>query len=405
MGDKTRILFVDDDPTILQSLRRMLRTMRLEWDIKTAESGQQALQVMEQAPFDLVVSDIRMPIMDGAQFLKEVKTRYPDTIRIILSGQSDDEALMRAVGTMHQFLSKPCDPETLKQVITRAISLRDYLNNPSLQQLISKISSIPSFPKIYEEMMNEIEDPNCSLERVGKIISKDIGMSTKILQIANSAYFGFSQSIESANHAVQILGLETIQALVLSYEIFSKFNQKNIKCFSIEKVWRHSLNVAKISLQISKAEKMNSQSQQLAFTAGLVHDVGVLILAQNFPEQFQKATSLSQDSQVELWRAEEEVFTASHEAVGAYLLGLWGLPDALVESVAFHHRPEEYAGMEFCCLTIVHAAHALENEFDDPSFNAKSSAVSEAYLKKLGVWEKLPQWREVAQTIDRVRQV
>ena len=405
MSDKKRILFVDDEPTILQGLRRMLRKKRSEWDIEFSESGPQALQIMEKAPFDLVVSDMRMPVMDGAQFLKEVKCHYPDTIRIILSGQSDDEALMRAAGTMHQFLSKPCNPETLYTVISRAISLRNFLNRPSLQKLISKITSIPSIPKIYEELMDEINNPNGTAEKIGAIISQDIGMSTKILQIANSAFFGIPQNIESVNHAVQILGLDTIQSLVLSNEIFSKYHQKNIEGFSIEKIWNHSLNVAEIALKISKIEKMDPKSQQLAYTAGLLHDIGILVMAQYFPDDLQEAFSIARDSQIELSHAEEQVFKVSHEEVGAYLLALWGLPDPLVETIAFHHRPEEHVDLGFCCLTIVHAANALEAEQNHSTSNSVPKGIVENYLKELKVWDSLQKWREVTQTLEQEKQV
>ncbi len=404
MKVKKRILFVDDDPTILQGLRRMLRPMRDDWETDFAESGQQALKVMENTPFDLVVSDMRMPVMDGAQLLNEVKNKFPETIRIILSGQAGEDAIMRAAGSMHQYLSKPCSCENLQSVITRACSLRDYMNNPSLKKLVSQVESIPSVPKLYVEVMDEMKSEDCSINKVGEIISQDIGMSTKILQMANSAFFGFSQSIGSAGHAVEVLGLDTIKAMVLSQQIFSQFDGTKMKGFSIDNLWNHSMSIGGLALKIAKSEQMDAPSQQFAFTAGLVHDIGALIIAQNFPDKLQEALSLAQDSQMELWRAEEKIFNTNHESVGAYLLGLWGLPDPIVETVAFHHSPGEHVDLGLSPLAIVHVTHFLENELNKSSLNPVPEVLDEVYLEKLGLLDRIPVWRDICKTIDQENQ-
>jgi len=398
MQVKKRILFVDDDPEILQGLRRMLRPMRDAWETDFATSGQQALQILEKTPFDLVVTDMRMPGMDGAQLLNEVKNKFPDTIRIILSGQAEEDSILRAAGSMHQYLSKPCNHEKLQAVITRACALRDYMNNPSLKQLVSKIVSIPSLPRLYVEVTDEVKSSNCSIKKVGKIISQDIGMSTKILQMANSAFFGFSQPIGSADHAVEILGLDTIHSLVLSYQIFSQFDGTKIKHFSIDSLWNHSMTIGGLALKIAEAENMSADQQNHAFTAGLIHDIGVLIVAQYLPDQFQQALSLANENQMDLSCAEKEVFHCSHEAIGAYLLGLWGLPDCIVETVAFHHRPGEHVDLGFSLLTIVHIAHFLEREGGIQVNNYPSPALDESYLEKLGLLDRIPVWKDICQS-------
>jgi len=116
MPDKKRVLFVDDEPRILDGRRRMLRSMRHEWKMSFAETGQEALAILANQPFDVVVVDMRMPGMDGVQLLSEVRKRH-QIIRIVLSGTADREAILRAVGLAHQYLSKPCDAETLKSVL------------------------------------------------------------------------------------------------------------------------------------------------------------------------------------------------------------------------------------------------------------------------------------------------
>ena len=220
---KLRILFVDDEIVMLQSLARSLRIMHKEWDCEYVSSGKEALSVLSHESYDLVVSDMRMPEMDGAELLTQVKHLYPETMRFVLSGQAEERVFLRSLGSMHQFLAKPCDFEVLKGSINRGLSLRNYLHsNKEIKKLLLEVDSLPSLPDLYCELMNELESADSSLERIGDIISRDVGMTSKILQVANSGFFGYSQKVSSPLHAVQILGMDLIQNLVLTYEVFSK---------------------------------------------------------------------------------------------------------------------------------------------------------------------------------------
>ena len=161
---KTRILLVDDESNIRDGMRRMLHSMRNEWEMEFAASGDAALQVLNewknaQKPFDVVISDMRMPGMDGAELLSRVKDISPDSVRLILSGHSDTASIMKTVGTAHQYLNKPCNPELLKRTITRAFSLRMLLRDESLQQIVSQIDSLPSLPVVYQEVMACLQSP------------------------------------------------------------------------------------------------------------------------------------------------------------------------------------------------------------------------------------------------------
>jgi DNA-binding NtrC family response regulator len=138
---KKRILFVDDERKVLDGLQRMLRSMRSEWEMESAISGQEALEILEGKPFDAVVTDMRMPGMDGRQLLEQVKNLHPQVVRIILSGYTDKDLILNSVGLTHQFLSKPCDPEALKTTIARACAMRLLLEDESLISVISKIES------------------------------------------------------------------------------------------------------------------------------------------------------------------------------------------------------------------------------------------------------------------------
>jgi len=388
-----RIIFVDDETNVLQGLQRMLRPMRDEWEMAFAESGSQALQTMTEKPFEVVVSDMRMPGMNGADLLAEVKKRYPQTVRIILSGQSEQETLMASLASTHQLLSKPCEPDLLKATVARAFALRDLLADTTLKELVLQIQSLPSLPSLYVELTKELESPEPSINRVAELVSSDVGMSAKILQIANSAFFGLREHVSIPARAVNLLGLDTIRALVLSLHIFSQFDRSQVPSFSLNALWSHSLAVGEHARQIARMERQGRKLTDEAFTAGLLHDLGKLVLAANLPGEYARALSLSCGAKISQDEAEKQTFGASHAGIGAYLLGLWGFPDSVVEAVAFHHCPSRCLGKAFGTLTAVHAADVLDRELH-PAENGTTDVLDMEYISSLGFGGRLDIWRE-----------
>jgi putative nucleotidyltransferase with HDIG domain len=378
---KKHILFVDDDCNILEGLRRMLHGLRNEWDMQFAVSGAEALEIMDAQPIDIIVSDLRMPEMDGAVLMREVTKRHPDSIRIILSGQADSDLIMKAIGATHQFLSKPCDPETLKSIIHRAISLRALLQNGDLKDTISKMDTIPSIPTLYLELTDELQLPEPSVHEIGQIIAKDPGMTAKILQLANSAFFGRRRSISNSTEAVAYLGLDRIRNLLLVSHIFSQFTPPETSSFSIDMLWEHSISTAALAKTIAEEEKAAKDIIEDAFTAGLLHDIGKLMLACKLADKHEEAVNLAKGEDIPLWAAEKQIFSTTHAEIGAYLLGLWGLPDAIVEATAYHHRPMESPNRNFCALTALYAADCLNGSRSNSAFPAPPPNVE--YLSTL----------------------
>lgn len=392
MGDKKHILFVDDEENILEGLRRMLRVMRNEWEMDFANDGEEALKMMAEHPFDVIVSDMRMPGIDGVQLLTEVKSLYPHMIRIVLSGHSDREMILRSVGPTHQYLSKPCDSEILKSTVVRACALRDLLHDPSLQQLVSQLDTLPSLPGLYQEIMAELISPDCSMQNVGKIIEKDVSMTLKILQIVNSAFFGMPRHVSSPAEAATLLGLDVIRSLVLTLQVFSSYDQKDVKHFQIDRLQNHSLTTAVYAKQIAKAEKLDDKQVDETFLAGLLHDIGRLILVSNLPGRYEKVIEKVSKDGLSSNEAEMEVFGTSHAAVGGYLVGLWGLPDPILEAIYFHHDPLDGPDSGFSCITAVHIANALDGSDIFSGETQKESVVNIEYLEKIGMLDRFPEW-------------
>jgi CheY-like chemotaxis protein len=201
-----RIIFVDDEVRILEGLQRMLRPQRHIWEMAFAPSGQSALQMMEAAPFDVIVSDMRMPGMDGATLLRAVREKYPSVLRIILSGYTELEAALNAVPVAHQFLVKPCDQDTLQTAIERATSLNSILNNKRLESIVGSMQQLPSLPKSCIEMREVLADPDSSSHSIALLVERDPAMSAKVLQLVNSAFFGVARNISDINTAITYLG-------------------------------------------------------------------------------------------------------------------------------------------------------------------------------------------------------
>ena len=360
--NRRRVLFVDDEQRILQGLQRTLRGMRKEWDMSFATSASEALDLMTKDPYDAVVADMRMPGMDGAQLLNEVKDRYPKSVRIILSGHADREMIMRSLGATHQYLAKPCDAEILKATLGRALALNSLLQgDPLFEPLISRIQSLPSLPSLYLKIQDELSSPDPSIGRIADIIAQDPAMTAKILQLVNSAFFGIPQQISNPATAVNMLGLDTVQAVVLSAHVFSQFD-KVPPCIDLDRMWNHSTLVAKLSDKIAKAEGSDKQTCSDAKIAGMLHDVGKLVLLANLPEEYVRLHQLAAELKGNLFELERLEWGATHAEVGAYLLGLWGLPESVVKAVALHHGPSDRLGETFSAVPAVYAANAFANE-------------------------------------------
>ncbi len=386
--EKKHILFVDDEPMLLEALQRMLRDKRNEWEMSFAGSGQEALEFLSGREFDVLVSDMRMPGMNGAELLNEVKSRFPGVIRMILSGQSDQEAVMKLVLPAHQYLSKPCDPETIRLSIERELQLNDLLTNDSIRHVISGIDTLPSSPALYAGVMEELRAPDPSINAIAELISKDVAMTAKLLQLVNSAFFALQQHVSNPMQAVSLLGLDTIRTLVLSIHIFSQFDQQKLSTLNIAEVWKHSLMIGLFAKTISRAENQSQVQVDDALMAGLLHDAGKLVLAANFPREYSDITALMEKEGLTANEAEGRVLNGTtHAEIGAYLMGLWGLPRSIVEAIAFHHRPHPDIVRSFNAVVAVYAANLLEHDME--------TACPECALASC----RLPVWKEACMSV------
>ncbi len=317
-----KILVVDAELEALERLKVALAPFSEEWEMIFARSGQEALSKLAQEPFGVVISDMRMPDMSGAQLLTEVRSQHPHVLRMILSDQ-DRNTTLRTVGSAHQCLPKACDSAVFRDIVTRAGAVLDLLENDALRKLVAGMETLPSLPTLYRSLMDELQSENASIANAAKIISQDMGMVTKILQVVNSPFYGLRTRISSAAQAVALLGLDTIKSLVLSMKVFSQFEGARQSFFSLDVLWQNGMVTSRQARALAKETKAEQRLMEDAFTAGLLHDVGLLVLANNLPDQYTESVALVQSQGIPEWQAERNVFGASHAEIGAYLLGIW----------------------------------------------------------------------------------
>lgn len=360
---KKSILFVDDDSNVLSGLQRMLRTMRAEWDMVFTESGSKALEEMARQPFDVIVSDMRMPGMNGAELLREAMRLSPATVRIVLSGHADRDLVNQCVGVAHQYISKPCDPEQLKSLIQNATLISGRLVDDKVKRILGSIERLPSAPRLYTALVEALKVEDITMQSIETIIQQDMGMTAKILQLVNSSFFGLRRRIESTHEAVAFLGVDTIKGLVLANGIFEFAQPLAIETFTLDDLWSHSLRVAEGAKRLAIDEGLSRPLQEEAFVGGVLHDLGVLVLVTNFPNSYERVARIVQAEEISIPTAEQWEFGVTHAEVGAYLLGLWGIPSSILRIVSLHHHPGLIQGSTFSPLLAVH----LANVFGDPA--------------------------------------
>jgi HD-like signal output (HDOD) protein/CheY-like chemotaxis protein len=385
---KTEILFVDDEPNVLSGLRRMLFPMRESWNMRFAGGGEDALRELGDNPVDVVVTDMRMPGMDGAELLTRVESAHPETIRIVLSGQCDRETALRAVGPTHVFLSKPCDSMRIVSTVERAVRLRDEIHDTALRACVEGLRRLPSPPQTYLDLVAELRKPDGSIASVAAIVGRDIALTAKLLQIANSAFFGVGRSIATPMQAMNFLGLDIVRALVLKAGLLAQLESAGLNAAPAEEIVRHSLAMGALCRRLWENVGAPDATPDEAFVAGFLHDVGAVVLAAIRPELDARIRDESAATQVPRYLVEREHLGTTHAQIGAYLLAIWGLPDNLVSAACYHHEPMRCRHLDFGLHSVVHIADALA---DSAEFVMK---IDELYLHDTGRLDWAQQWND-----------
>ena len=395
------LLLVDDDKNVLSGLQRMLHQVRSTWSVHHASGGREALKLIEDGTaVDIVVTDLHMPGMHGVELLREISKIEPEMIRIVLSGNLNADDLADAASVAHQIVAKPCDPDHFRAVIARAFTLRRRMENSPVKASLMRMGTLPSVPVLYWRIMDEINSPSPSISRVAEIVSKDPGMTAKVLKVANTST-NPQNRVTDIVYATHMIGLENLKSFVLAAELFEKVSNDSMsEDFDIDALWYHGLTVGEYAMRIAEFEAAEKRIVDASYTAGLLHDIGLLILASKLPGEFQGVLDYARKHGSTLFQAERKVLGVTHAEIGAYLLDLWGLHDAVVKAISHHFFPsgdehDLYTFQEddaFSPLTAVHAANYFCEEAEGTTDEYGKAGLDMVYLEGLGLGEHVPTW-------------
>jgi HD-like signal output (HDOD) protein len=364
--------------------------------------GDAALAEMKKGPFDVIVSDMRMPGMGGVALLERVKTEYPRVARIVLSGQADQNNILEVLPFAHQYLSKPCNVDDLRMAIDRICGLQSLLHDDVILRLIGGLDKLPSIPQVYWDLTKAIARPNVGLGDLAKIVQTDPAMSVKVLQLVNSAYFGLARTVSTVAEAVTFLGAELLRALTLSSRIFSGDAIPAIAGFSMVRLQGDSL----LRARLAKRFVVDPKRADEAFTAALILDIGTIVLAMATPAKLAEIIGLARESGRPRHRVEREQLGSTHAEIGAYLQSIWGLPIPMIEATAYHHTPSSIATAGGEVLGAIHVADALIEAAStvgpagaDRLFDRtpqSSEGLDFDFLEGASLIPRLPTWRKIA---------
>ena len=382
---KKRILFVDDEPGILDGLQNLLFRERKRWDMVFAAGGEAALAEIHRERFDVVVSDMRMPGLDGADLLREVKAECPGTVRIMLTGHADKGAIAQALPALHQLLSKPCDAKTLRAVLERSVGGASPELDRNIDEVVGSITKLPTPPDVYFELTRCMQSPTTTVSHIARAVMQDPGLATKVLQLVNSGYFGAKQPIASISDAVSRLGMEQLRYLALTTAVFSSPAVHERCWFSLDTLQRAAVHAAGLASQL-----VDRPLKDEAFAATLLRDIGHIVLALGRGDNFVSLHDRARD-QGSTRELEAELFGVTHADIGARLLAIWGLPPILIDAVQHHHDPGSAPEASRQLASVVHFADAVASHLPElTQLNMES-------LERAGTAHLVPRWTEIAQ--------
>ena len=397
MKEFGRILVLIDDSTTLAEVEPLFSQLPDQWKVHVTQTSENALCLLGQVPFEMIFVDLKAGPLASIQFLHQVWSKHPSTIRFLLSDSMAPDLIVTCALGPHQVLQKPLDLEALRNALDRAVLVNRLFQNKDVQALVSRIRTFPARPTIYAEVLKELRSSAASAQTVGELVSRDLAISTKLLQITNSAFFGFNRPVSTPGDAVLMLGMETTASLVLGIEAFSQLDNVKLKYFSSDQVWKHCQVVANSARAIVEHVTQNSKMAHEAYTAGLLHDIGKLALAVNLDEAYRDALNVGREKNLPASEVERQAFGATHAEAGAYLLSLWGLPAGVIEAVAGHHLPARELSSEFSAFTAVHLANALEHALGEEPSLGEAPKLDLDYPRELCIMEQLDYFRGIVQ--------
>lgn len=376
--DELCVLLVDDEPKVINGLERSLSLLEEDWDILVAYSGEEALAILDEEKVQVVLSDLRMPVMDGAAFLSKTRKEYPGTVRFILSGYADKDLMLNASQYAHRYLVKPSSAQDVVNAIREVWKTHAEINNEEVVDKVSNAGGLLSGKGAIGELLKTTDDPECTIERLKELVVKYPPVYASVLRVSNTAFFGSGGCVESIDQALMILGMDFVKALALIELTKSSLALSPAGDRFADQMFEHSVEASQLVRRLKDVitdAKLIQRIQSIA----LLHDLGKLILLDYAGDRYIQLCEESLHSKTECWRMEREEFGCDHAMIGAYLFNLWGFPIEVVQGIAWHHDPESIEGELLCPARVMNLLNLMSHDvFNKCTYF--SGSVSEALL-------------------------
>jgi len=392
---KKQICFAGFAERELDALQPALAALGGAWTCVFSPDAAAARAVLLTAPFDAAVVNLRPDGICDSALLQEAATQHPRMLRFVLGEVGDRDLMVNCIGAAHQFISRPWKAPELISIIERSLALDAWLSNDNLRSFVPRLGKLPGLPATYFEVLKKTESPNATVESVAEVIARDPTLTARLLQMVNSPACGLAEKITNPAEAVSMLGLDVIKSLVLCLQVFAQSAPAPAAGLSLERLWRQSFLVAKMAAKIVLRHNGNEHLAGEAYTAGLLHNVGQIVLAASLSTQYALVIEAARKQKRPLREVELEQLGVTNNQVGAYLLGLWGLPLPLLEATALHDTPSLATTVEFSILTAVHVAKVLAQEDDSRGQGPPLPKLDGAYLAALDLPAKTEAWRKI----------
>ncbi len=388
------LLIIDPDAEAIESYQKALAPKEASWTALYATTAEEGLKLAANDTPDIIVAALSLNDGLGLKVLSQAIDSSPLSHAFIAAQELERPQLAAAFEGGCRYLPRPCTADRLISEFQRCLAIDSWLQSPVVKEIVSSRQEFESLPAQHHQIVTGLNSPDTSIDDIAEAIANDLALSAKILETANSSFYGFDQSVADIKQAISLLGLSTTRNIVLAVHIFSQVGQDSEHQSLIKEIWHHSIAVAGAARRICLHETNDQKAAEEAYSAGLLHDIGKLILLGVVPDDYIEAQRLSREESLSPWQTEYKVIGCDHAEVGAYLLAKWGLPNALSEAAALHHRPANSCRGTFSTLAAVHAANAIVRKRRNPQ-HADATPITN-FLIEIGKSEQWADWEAIA---------
>ncbi|WP_415716336.1 HDOD domain-containing protein [Maridesulfovibrio sp.] len=394
MSRSKNILFIDADKSQLENIEKHLSSLSKRWTIHFATSAEEAMDYLRTCPFDVIASDFCVEGFQGNELLDEIKKRQPGSIRFIISETINSSNCLQYIGYAHQFVTKPYEPSELISLIKKSLRLKNIFLNERAAKGVASIEDLPSMPDLYITLEQELRKEDVVISHIGKLIGQDVGMTAGLLKLVNSPFFGLYSKVTKPEQAAALLGLDNLKGLVLGIHLFNSTKEVNTD-FSVKGLGQHCQYVALMGRAIVKAEGGSNELAEHTFLAGFLHDIGKLVLATSYKDEYATILSIVRDAKVPIQDAEKDILGFTHAEVGAYLLAIWGFDEDIIEAIYCHHEPKRLGSTDLSPAVAIHVANSFDHELRVTNESYVPHILSAGWLEQNNFSYKLPEWLQI----------